>query len=70
MAARKRTPRKYRLLAKMNVRSAPSLDADIVSVLDAGAEVEVKSVRNEWLALTDGSFILYENGRFAERAGT
>ena len=49
----------------MNVRKAPSLNAEKVKVLDAGAEVEVTEVADDWLHLTDGTFILYEDGKNA-----
>ena len=56
---------KYTLTRKMNVRKAPSLNAEKVKVLDAGAEVEVTEVADDWLHLTDGTFILYEDGKNA-----
>ena len=51
----------------MNVRKAPSLTADKLKVLDAGAVVEVTEIKDDWLFLTDGSFILYENGKNAKK---
>ena len=60
-------PAKYTLLRKMNVRTAPSLKADRLKVLDAGAVVEVEEIKDDWLYLTDGSFILYENGKNAKK---
>ena len=56
-----KTPEEYTLLRKMNVRKAPSLTAD------AGAVVEVTEIKDDWLFLTDGSFILYENGKNAKK---
>ena len=58
----------YRLTHLMNVRSAPSMEAQKVGVLPAGTVVQVKAVENDWLHLTDGSFILYQGGTFAEKA--
>ena len=62
-----KTPEKYTLLRKMNVRKAPSLTADKLGVLDNGAVVEVTEIKDDWLCLTDGSFILYENGKNAKK---
>ena len=60
-------PETYTLLRKMNVRKEPSLNAAKLKVLDAGAVVEVRDIQNDWLCLTDGSFILYENGKNARK---
>ena len=49
----------YRLTSLMNVRKAPSLDAEKAGTKDAGAVVDVATVENDWLHLADGSFILY-----------
>jgi len=62
-----KTPEKYTLLRKMNVRKTPSLTADKLGVLDNGAVVEVTEIKDDWLCLTDGSFILYENGKNAKK---
>lgn len=51
----------------MNVRKAPSLNADKVKVLGTGTEVEVAEVADDWLHLTDGTFILYEGGKNARK---
>lgn len=59
--------KKYTLTCKMNVRKAPSLKAEKVTVLNAGAVVDVLEIQNDWLHLTDGSFILYENGKNAKK---
>lgn len=61
--AEEKKPEVYTLTRKMNVRKEPSLNAAKLKVLDAGAVVEVRAIRNDWLCLTDGSFILYENGK-------
>ena len=60
-------PAKYTLLRKMNVRKTPSLKADRLKVLNAGAVVEVEEIKDDWLYLTDGSFILYEDGKNAKK---
>ena len=60
-------PEKYRLKALMNVRKEPSVEAEKLMTLPAGAVVEVASITGDWMALTDGSFILYSGGKFAER---
>lgn len=57
----------YRLKSLMNVRKKPSMDADILSTKPEGTVVRVLSVENAWLHLTGGSFILFEDGRFAEK---
>lgn len=40
--------------SKLNVRSKPSTDAEVVAVLDNNSEVEIDSARstNEWLKIT------------------
>jgi len=53
------------LLRKMNVRKEPSLSAEVLRVLKRGTDIVVKDIRNDWLCLTDGSFILFENGKNA-----
>lgn len=58
---------RYRLKALMNVRKKPSLDADILSTKPESTVVRVLAVENGWLHLIDGSFILYEDGRYAEK---
>ena len=65
--AEEQKPETYTLLRKMNVRKEPSLNAAKLKVLDAGAVVEVRDIQNDWLCLTDGSFILYENGKNARK---
>ena len=58
---------RYRLKALMNVRKKPSLDADILSTKPESTVVRVLAVENGWLHLIDGSFILYEDGKYAEK---
>ena len=62
-----KTPVQYTLTRLMNVRKEPSLSADKLKVLEAGAVIEVAEIKDDWLCLTDGSFILYSGGKFAER---
>ena len=58
---------RYRLKALMNVRKKPSLDADILSTKPESTVVRVLTVENGWLHLIDGSFILFEDGKYAEK---
>ena len=60
-------PEKYTLTARMNVRTAPSLYAPKLGVAQAGTEVEVATVENDWLHLTNGAYILYGDGKFAKK---
>ena len=57
----------YRLTHLMNVRSAPSMEAQKVGVLPAGTVVHVASIDSDWMHLVDGTFILYQGGTFAEK---
>ena len=65
--AEEQKPEVYTLTRKMNVRQEPSLSAAKLKVLDTGDVVEVQAIQNDWLCLTDGSFILYENGKNARK---
>ena len=58
----------YRLKTLMNVRKKPSMDADIVTTKPAGTLVRVLKVKDGWLYLIDGNYILFEEGRYAEKA--
>ena len=58
----------YRLKTLMNVRKKPSMDADIVTTKPAGTLVRVLKVKDDWLHLIDGNYILFEEGRYAEKA--
>lgn len=60
-------PEKYTLTARMNVRTAPSLDAPKLGIAQAGIQVEVAAVENGWLHLTNGAYILYGGGKFAKK---
>ena len=61
------TPDKYRLKHRMNVRKAPSKEAEKAGTKPVGAFVEVLSIEDDWLHLTDGTFILYGEGKYAEK---
>ena len=61
-------PQKYTLTAKMNIRKSPSLDARKLGIAEKGKVVEVAAIEGDWLRLTDGTFILYEGGRFATKS--
>ena len=58
----------YRLKTLMNVRKKPSMDADIVTTKPAGTLVRVLKVKDDWLHLIDGNYILFEEGKYAEKA--
>ena len=58
---------KYCLKALMNVRKGPSIEAPISTALPEGTLVDVKAVEGNWLHLTDGTFILFEGGKWAEK---
>ena len=49
---------KYTLTDKMNIRRAPSLDAPKLGVAEKGTVVEVKTIENDWLCLTN---TVYQN---------
>lgn len=57
----------YRLKAYMNVRQKPDKNAQILSTKPEGTVVRVLGIVDDWLHLIDDSYILYENGRFAEK---
>jgi hypothetical protein len=59
-------PEKYTLLSLMNVRKAPSLKAGKAGTKAKGSVVEA-TLEDDWLHLTDGTFILYGGGRFARK---
>lgn len=56
---------KYRLTALMNVRNKPSMDAQILYTRTAGTEVRVLDIVNDWLHLTNDTYIFYEGGKWA-----
>ena len=58
---------RYRLKTLMNVRGKPALDADILSTKPENSVVRVLGIENGWLHLIDGSFILFEDGKYAEK---
>lgn len=57
----------FTLTALMNVREKPSLKAEILKTLPAGTKVEVETIRDDWLYLSDGTYIFYSGGKFASR---
>lgn len=65
LVARTVTAEKYTLTAKMNVRKYPSKDAEIIGIAEKGTVVEVTDIEKDWLHLLDGTFILYDGGKFA-----
>ena len=58
---------KYRLKALMNVRRKPTLESAILGTKPTGTVVRVLKVEDGWLHLADGSYILFEDGRYAEK---
>ena len=61
---------KYTLLSKMNIRTAPSLEADKVGITEAGTVVEVLAIEDDWLRVRNGAgvvFILYGGGKYARK---
>lgn len=60
-------PQPYTLTARMNIRQAPGKDALKLGIAQPGTVVRVVSIENDWLHLEDGTFILYEGGRFARK---
>ena len=62
------TPVKYTLTAKMNIRKAPSKTAEIAGIAKKGTIVDVTAIEGDWMHLSDGTFILYEGGKFAVRS--
>ena len=58
----------YRLKSLMNVRKKPSMNAQILGTRARGTVVRVLGVEDGWLHLADDTFILYQSGRFAEKA--
>ena len=60
-------PARYRLKTLMNIRREPSTSARKIGTAKQDTIVEVKEVRKDWLHLTDGTFILYGGGEFAEK---
>ena len=61
-------PERYALTSKMNIRKAPSLNAEKAGIAQKGTVVEVAAVEGDWLHLTDGTFILFGAGKFAVKA--
>ena len=61
-------PEKYRIKTLMNIRREPGLTGEKVGIAKQGSIVSVKRVKDDWLHLTDGTFILFGGGEFAEKA--
>ena len=61
------TAASFRLTSLMNVRDQPSLSGIILGTKPAGTIVRVVGIVKDWLHLTDGSYILYASGRYAEQ---
>lgn len=66
-AASKEGKAKYTLTTLMNVRKEPSLGAGIVKTLKAGTTVDVDALVDDWLHLSDGTYIFYNGGKYAEK---
>ena len=62
-------PARYRLKTLMNIRKEPSTSARKIGTAKQDTVVTVKEVKKDWLYLTDGTFILYGGGEFAEKIG-
>lgn len=60
-------PAKYRLKTLMNIRKEPSTSARKIGTAKQDTIVTVKEVKKDWLHLTDGTFILFGGGEFAEK---
>ncbi len=64
-------PIAYRIKALMNVRKAPSLNAERIAVVETGKIVNVYEIKDNWLKVKwyEGfAYILYKDGEFAEPA--
>ena len=59
---------KYRIKTLMNIRKEPDLSGEKVGIAKQGSIVTVKEVKDDWLHLTDGTYILCGGGEFAEPA--
>ena len=60
---------KYRIKALMNIRKEPNLNSEKVGIAKQGSIVIVEEVKDDWLCLTDGTYILRGGGEFAEKIG-
>lgn len=56
--------KRYRLTHLMNVRKAPSMDAPVAKTLAPGCKITAM-LSNDWLALKDGGYILFDKGQYA-----
>lgn len=60
-------PEKYTLTDRMNIRKEPSLESAILGVAEPGTVVDVAELKNDWLCLADGRYILFGGGKFARK---
>ena len=51
----------------MNIRKGLGKEYEKIGVAEPGTIVEAIGIENDWLHLTDDTYILYEEGRFAIR---
>lgn len=58
-------PEHYTLTSKMNIRKAPSMNAEKAGIAQKGTVVEVAAIEGDWMRLTEGTFILYAAGKYA-----
>ena len=58
-------PVRYRLTSLMNIRQGPSKAAPILGTAASGTIVRVAKVKDDWLCLTDGSYVFYDGGKYA-----
>ena len=56
----------YRIKTLMNVRSKPSMEGGKVG-LKYGGDVVKAVLKDDWLHLSDGGFVLFGGGEFAEK---
>lgn len=60
----------YRLKALMNIREKPSVRSKKLGTAKSGTVVEVYEIKYDWMKIKwrDGfAFVLYQNGKFAEK---
>lgn len=66
-AQEEKRPDLYRLTSRMYIRKGPSKKAEKLGIAEPETVVEVAAVEGDWLHLTDGTFILYDGGKFAQK---
>lgn len=57
---------RYRIKTLMNVRKSPSMEAGRIGLRYAGDVVE-GVLKSDWLQLSEGGFVLFGGGEFAEK---